>query len=173
MLIKQLKSLVLIMVLIGLFPDLSHSVTSAPKEPDLMMDKACVTSGMDNLKRRYSYLSADDIKNITIYGCFCAYKEAQRTSLPPVGRDFRNATDCVFYAVVRNAMRGGNTAASIESRCLASYPRDLTDDSANDDVASFCHCASVPVSTINVDNTIKFTEDQLYEKIILITKGCR
>jgi hypothetical protein len=174
MLIQNLKSVLLALALIGFFPVSGHSENAVPAEPVLMVDKVCITSGMDNLKRRFSNLNEDDIKNITVYGCFCAYKEAQRTTLPSVGKDFWNASDCIYYAVLRNAMRDGNNPALIENRCLASYPRDVTDDSVNEDVASFCKCASVPVSTINSSvKESKLTEDQLYESIMPISKGCR
>ncbi|WP_298622864.1 hypothetical protein [uncultured Legionella sp.] len=172
--IQNLKSVALVLVLLGFYPDFSYSEQAISAEPVLMMDKACVANGMDNLKRRFPSLSEGDVKKITTYGCFCAYKEAQRTRLPSVGLDLWNATDCISYAVLRNAMRSTNNAALIESRCLASFPRDLTDDSANEDAASFCKCASVPVSTINSGGKkLKLTEDQLYETIVPISKACR
>ncbi len=174
MFILRLKSSITLFLFLFFFAFLSHAEQSASSQPSLRFDERCVATGMDNLKRRFSSLSEEDIKNITLYGCFCAYKEAQRTQLPSVGQDFWNASDCIYYAVLRNAMFGAGDAASINNRCLASYPRDLTDDSANEDVANFCQCASGQVSAINSGKeATALTEEQLYEQILPISKSCR
>ncbi|MBL7525068.1 hypothetical protein [Legionella bononiensis] len=163
-------------------PCSSYSENAVNNEPYLQMDKVCVTNGMNNLKLKYPNLSDEDIKYITVYGCFCAYKEALNSSLPSVASDFRNASDCTYYAVLRNSMRHNGEADStkdmngtlIEHECLNGYPHDTTDDSANEDLASFCKCASIPITKINSERqTMNLKEDQIYDKIITVIKGCR
>ncbi|KTD54716.1 hypothetical protein [Legionella quateirensis] len=178
----HLKLLLLAFFMLVFLPFYSYAANGVNNEPYLQMDKVCVTNGMNNLKLKYPNLSDEDIKYITVYGCFCAYKEALRSSLPSVASDFRNASDCTYYAVLRNSMRQQVDANStkdmngtlIENECLNGYPHDTTDDSANDDLASFCKCAAIPITKINSERrTMNLNEDQIYDKIIRVIKGCR
>ncbi|MCL9683611.1 hypothetical protein [Legionella maioricensis] len=164
------------------FPSLyGYSETTVVTDSQLTMEKACITNGQDELRIKYSYIAEEDAKYITLYGCSCAYKEAQKSSLSIVGTNFRNARNCIYYAVLRNAMRykaapssEENRSAGILKSCVSSFPRDLKDDSINEDISIFCKCASIPTEKISEEiKPLKLNEDQIYEKLITVISGCR
>lgn len=173
----------LLMLFLFSFPSLySYSETIVDADSQLTMEQSCITNGQDDFKIKYSNITADDAKYITVYGCSCAYKEAQKSSLSIVGTDFKNVRSCIYYAVLRNSMRYQVESASGESTngsgimngCLSSFPRDLNDDSINEDISNFCKCASIPTAKINDEiKPLKLNEDQIYEKLIAVVNGCR
>lgn len=179
MCIYKLKALLpmALFILIGFLPFATYSDAAGDANPKMQMDNSCVTNGEENLKLKFPNLSEDDIKYISIYGCFCAYKEAQKTSLSFTAKDFRNVSDCIYYAVLRNSMRDSSarndtSGSTIQTSCINNYPHDLTDDSVNEDLSNFCKCASVPTGAIG-DERETLNEDQIYEKIMTVIKGCR
>jgi hypothetical protein len=176
MLVLNLRVVLLLLFLSG-FPSLyGYSETIVDADSHLTMEKSCITNGQDDLRIRYSYLSEKDARYITLYGCSCAYKEAQKSSLSIVGTNFRNARNCIYYAVLRNSMRssGKNKSSGILKNCLTSFPRDLNDDSINEDISNFCICASIPTEKIKEEiKPLKLNEDQIYDKLIVVINGCR
>lgn len=178
----NLRSLLFLLFLFS-FPTLCFSSeTIVDADSQLTLEQSCVTKGQGDLKLRYPYISEEDAKYISVYGCSCAYKEAQQSSLAVVATDFRNARHCIYYAVLRNSMRykvdstkGENmNEPGIVKVCLSTFPRDLSDDSINEDISSFCNCASIPTEKIYDEiKPLKLNEDQIYEKLITVVNGCR
>ena len=179
--ILKLKPALLLLFLFS-FPALyGYSETIVDADSQLTMEKSCITNGQDDLRIRYSYITEENAKYITLYGCSCAYREAQKSSLSIVGTNFRNARNCIYYAVLRNSMRYNANSSSRENKsggilkgCLTSFPRDLNDDSINEDISNFCKCASIPTKKISDEiKPLKLNEDQIYDKLIAVVNGCR
>jgi hypothetical protein len=138
----------------------------------LNLDSTCYTKGMDNIKIKFPSISAEDAEYISIYGCFCALKVAQKGTIRVVAADFRNVPYCVDYAVLRNSMRFGGTG--IKEKCISSYPHNTGDDSKNADIADFCSCAVLQAQKIESEITsLKLNEEQIFDKLVPLVKGCR
>lgn len=170
----------LLLMLLILLPLNGYSEIIVDKHSKLKMDKSCLVNGQENLKISFPNLASEDAKYIAIYGCFCAYKESQKSLLPTEATDFRNPRNCIHYAVLRNSMRykamaGKNIAgADIKNSCLTSFPYDVTDDSKKEDVSSFCNCAASPTETLYTQiKPLKLNKEQIYEKLIKIINSCR
>ena len=175
------KPAVLIVWLLSFFPLYCYSQIPINEDSKLLM-KSCVTNGLKNLKTKFSNLTEENAKYISIYGCFCAFKESKKTLFPAEAPDFINARNCVHYAVLRDAMRNKNNStvvedtkgAAINQECIANFPHDLNDDSVNLDVSNFCNCASILTEKIYEDiKPLKLNEDQIYEKLNTVIQRCR
>lgn len=175
------KPLFLLTFLLGMTPLACYSETLIDTDSKLIMDKSCFTTGLENLKVKFPNITEEDAKQISFYGCSCVYKASQKSLIKAEATDFRNDRNCIYYAVLRNSIRyknasqgNDNTDSGVLKGCLSSFPHDLSDDSSNADVASFCKCAS-PLTEKIADEIkpLKLNEDQIYNKLITVINGCQ
>lgn len=170
-----------------------YSETIVDANSKMTFDKSCVTNGMNNIKTKFTNITEADAQYISTYGCFCAYKAAQKSSLAVEATDFRNGKNCIHYAVLRNAIRylqdsdENLNGEQVKKMCMASFPHDLSDDSMNEDIASFCNCAGIPTEQMyhemkpvkqeqeqaNENKPKSLNEEQIYEQLISIINSCR
>lgn len=154
-----------------MFPIISSGQTTVDPSPNLNLEQICLTKGMENIKIKFPNISAQDRESISMYGCYCALKVAQQGTIRAVAADFRNVPYCIDYAVLRTSLSAG---AGLKSKCITSYPHDVSDDSKNEDIADFCNCAAIPAEGINREIVSeKLTEDQIFTKLVSLIKGCR
>ena len=172
------KPTLLVFFLCGFLPLIGYSETAVDEDSKLIMDKSCVTNARDNLAIKFPNIKSQDINSISLYACSCAYKESQKNSIPAEATDFRNVKNCIYYGVLRNAIKykAENEIPSSEvlKVCVTTFPHDLTDDSVSEDISNFCKCAATPTEKITDEITpLKLNEDQIYDKLIKVINGCR
>lgn len=172
------KPILLLFFLCGFFPLIGYSDTVVDEDSKLVMDKSCVTNARDNLIIKFPNINPQDINSISLYACSCAYKDSQKNSIPAEATDFRNVKNCIYYGVLRNAIKykAENEIQNSEvlKKCISTFPHDLTDDSVSEDIANFCKCAATPTEKIADEITpSKLNEDQIYDQLIKVINGCR
>lgn len=173
-----------ILLLLGLltFPICGHSEIIVEPNTQLSLDKSCLTDGVNNLSIAYPNIAKDDAQYLTIYACFCAYNGSKKSSLAIEATDFRNVRNCIHYGVLRNAIRvttqssteKSNNVETIKNACLASFPRDVRDDSMRADISNFCNCAAAPTEKIYKQIApSKLNEEQIQEQLMTVINACR
>ena len=177
-----LKPIRLILTLILILPINSYSEILKKEHPLVTADKTCITDGTKNLGIRYPYITPDDAYHISLYACSCVYKASKKSLIKAEAEDFRNVHDCIYFGVLRNSIRYAQKQAlekkPIDStflkQCIATFPRDMSDDSVNIDVNDFCQCASPLTEKIAKEiHFLKINNDEMSEKLMEIVKGCR